>query len=105
MLRAPICSTSAYSADELDVFGGHDFGHDGQAGLVAGGGEQLAGLLPSTLEAVRTGARLERSAAERRRAGLLSPRGRSDDLLFAFDRAGAGDDARVAAADREAAGA
>ena len=57
------------------------------------------------LEAVRTGARLERAAAEGGRAGLLDARADADDLLFAFDGAGAGDDAEVAAADGEAAGA
>ena len=57
------------------------------------------------LEAVGAGARLERAAAEGRRAGLLDRAGRADDLLFAFDGAGAGDDAQVAAADGEAAGA
>ena len=33
--------------DEVDVFGGDDFGDDGEAGFVAGRGQQLAGLLLS----------------------------------------------------------
>ena len=41
----------------------------------------------------------------RRGAGRLDGLGRGQNLLFAFDRAGAGDDADRAAADRQAAGA
>ena len=92
-------------ADEVDVFDGDDFGDDGQARFVAGGGEQLQAFFLEALEAVRAGARLERAAAESGGAGRLDGAGRADDLLFAFDGAGAGDDAEVAAADREAAGA
>ncbi len=105
MLRAPICSTSAYSATSVDVFGGDDFGDDREAGFVAGRGEQFQAFFLQALEAVGAGARLERAAAEGRGAGLLDRAGRCDDLLFAFDGAGAGDDAEVPAADGEAAGA
>ena len=95
MLRAPICSTSAYSATSVDVFAGDDFGDDGEAGFVAGRGQQFEAFFFQALEAVGAGARLERAAAEGRRAGLLDRAGRGDDLLFAFDGAGAGDDAEV----------
>ncbi len=105
MLRAPICSTSAYSRHEVDVFGGDDFGDDGQAGFVAGGGQQFQAVFLQALEAVGAGARLERAAAEGGGAGLLDRAGRRDDLLFAFDGAGPGDDADRAAADGQAAGA
>ena len=91
--------------DEVDVFAGDDFGDDGQARFGAGRGEHLEAFFLQALEAVRAGARLERAAAEGRRAGLLDRAGRGDDLLFAFDGAGPGDDAEVAAADGEAAGA
>ncbi len=52
MLRAPICSTSAYSATSVDVLGGDHFGDDGQARFVAGGGQQLQALFLQALEAV-----------------------------------------------------
>ena len=104
MLRAPICSTSAYSATSRHVFGGDDFGDDGQAVSLAGRGQQLQAVFLHALEAVGAGARLERAAAQRRRAGLLDRAGRGEDLLFALDGAGPGDDADVPAADGEAAG-
>ena len=49
----------------------HDLGHHGQAGLGTGGGEDLQAVFLETLEAVRTGAGLERAAAEGRRPGGL----------------------------------
>ena len=90
--------------DELDVLGGHDLGDDGQAGLVAAAAS-ISGLFLEALEAVGAGARLEGAAAEAGGAGLLRRRRRCEDLLFALDGAGSGDDADVAAADLQAAGA
>ena len=74
--------------DEVDVFGGDDFGDDRQAGFVAGRGQQLEAFFLEPLEAVGAGARLERAAAEGGGAGLLDRAGRADDLLFALDGAG-----------------
>ena len=65
----------------------------------------LQALFLEALEAVGAGARLERAAAQGRGAGGLHGAGGGEDLLFALDRAGPGDDADRAAADREAAGA
>ena len=92
-------------ADDVDVFGRDDFGDNREAGFVAGRGEHFQAFFFEALESVGAGARFERAAAEGGRAGLLDRAGRADDLLFAFDGAGAGDDAECAAADGEAAGA
>ena len=86
MLRAPICSTSAYSATSVDVLGGDDFGDDGEARFVAGRGEQLEALFLQALEAVGAGARLERAAAERGGAGLLDGAGGARRFALRFRR-------------------
>ena len=57
--------------DQLDVARVHDLGDDGQArGLARASASSLQPLLPEPLERVRGGARLERAAAQDRRAGL-----------------------------------
>ena len=71
----------------------------GEAGLFAGGGEQFQAFFLQALEAVGAGAGLEGAAAEGGGAGGFDRAGRVEDLLFALDRAGAGDDADHAGAD------
>ena len=62
-------------------------------------------LFLEALEAVRTGARLERAAAQAGRPRLLDDVGDLEDLFPALDRARPGDDADAAAADRQVANA
>ena len=90
--------------DQFHVFGADHLGDHRQSGFVAGGGQNFQPLFFQALKAVRAGARLERPAAQRRGPGGLHGPGGRQRLLFALDRAGAGDDAELPVADREAAG-
>ena len=66
--------------------------------------KQLQPLFLHPLEAIGTGPRLERSAAQGRCAGGFHGAGGRENLLFAFDRTGSGDDADGSRADFQAAG-
>ena len=70
----------------------------------AGGGQHLEPHLLVSLEAVRAGPRLVGTAAQAGGADGLELAGQADDLLFALDRARAGDHGDAGAADLEAAG-
>ncbi len=80
----------------------HHLGDDGQSARLTGFGEQFQPFLLQSLEAVRTGPRLERPAAQTGRAGLLDDVGDLQDLLPALDGTGAGDDAEMAGAHLQA---
>ena len=62
--------------DHRQRLGVHHLGHDLEAGLLAGEGEELQPLLGQPLELVGARARLEGAAAEEARARPPSPRGR-----------------------------
>ena len=98
MLRAPTCSTSRISADQFDLLDRHHFRHDGQAGLLAGEGEQFQPLFRQSLEGIGIGSRLERSAAKSGRAGFLHGVGNFQELVLALDAARPGNHAHLLAA-------
>ena len=89
-------------AHDVQVARVHDLGDDGQAGLVAGGGQHLEALLAETLERVGRRARFEGAAAHHVAAGRLDGAGGGQHLLRRLDRTRAGDDREVAAADLRA---
>ena len=84
---------------QRDVLRGHHLGDDGQAGLLAGLGQQLQPLFLQPLEAVGAGARLERAAAQAGRAGFLDDVGDFEDLLRLSTEQGPAMTPMLAAAD------
>ncbi len=83
----------------VDVAHVHQLGDDRQPGLLLRLLQQPQPLDPEALEAVRRGARLVGAAAQHRRAVLGDHARRLQRLLAALDRARAGDQAEVVAAD------
>ena len=78
----------------------HQLGDDRQAGLLARLGEQPQPLAAEALEAVRRGAGLVGAAAQHRGAAVGSRlRAIASSCVAALDRAGAGDQGEVVAAD------
>ena len=71
---------------------------------IAGFAHQLERVEAHALEGVGRAARLERAAAEEFRAGIFDNFGAGKNLLAAFDRAGAGHDDDLLAADADAVG-
>ena len=65
----------------------HQLGHDRQPGLFARLAQDHERLLAEPLERVRRGPRLERAAAQPRRAGLVDRARRLERLLAVLDRA------------------
>ena len=89
--------------DDVDLVRLHDLGDDRQPGQLARLGEVAEPLDAQALEGVRAGARLERAAAQERRAGRRHRVGRLDGLLAALDRARPGHDRQRAVADERVA--
>ena len=85
--------------DRLDVARVHQLGDDRQPGLRLGLGEQAQALLAQALEGVRARARLVGAAAEQARAAGRDRARGGHDLVARLDRARAGDEAEVVAAD------
>ena len=89
---------------EFDLRDLHDLGDDQQAGLVGDLAQQLQAFDAHALEAVRRAARLEGSAAQELRAGGGDLLRAEQDLLARLDRARAGHDDDLFAADDDAVG-
>ena len=85
--------------DRRDVARIEELGDDRQARLLARLGEDLEALRAEALERVRRGARLERAAAEHRRAGRGDRARRLERLLARLDRARPRDEPEEAVAD------
>ncbi len=85
--------------DEVDVGFREDFGDDGEAGALAGKGEEAEAFFAEALELVRGGAGFEGAAAQEGRAAGGNRIGGAEDLVFGFDAAGAGDDGEGALAE------
>ena len=88
--------------EQLDVAHVHDLGDDGHTRGGLGLDEQVQPALAHALVGIRGGAGLVRAATQHRGAGRFAALGDSDEVV-ALDRAGAGDDLEVAAADLDAA--
>ena len=101
-LRAPIWSTSAYSATDPHLVRLEDLGDDGQPGLLPRFGEEPEPLLLEPLEGVGRGPRLEGPSAQEVGARRLDVLGHRPQLLPRLDRAGPGHHADSPAADRDA---
>ena len=92
MLRAPICSMSAYSLTQETSRGSRTSVTTGQPRLPRGLLQNLQALQPQPLERVGRRPRLEGAAAEHVGAASLTARAIRQDLLLALHAAGAGDD-------------
>ncbi len=80
----------------------HDFGNNRQSGFASGSGQHLQPQLFVALKAIGAGPGLERPAPQAGRAQFLELAGQGHDLLFALDRARAGNNRNFDAADLEA---
>src|SRR5439155_16911415 len=89
--------------DLLEVAGIEQLAHDRKTGLLARLTQDREPLGAQTLKRVGRGPRLVRTAAQHRRAGLRYRVRRLERLLERLDRARAGDEAEVGAADAPAA--
>ena len=89
--------------NNIECFEIHHFGDHGQAGFVSHLGQDLQPLHTQPLEGIGRSARLESTAAEHLRAGVLDFRGNGQCLRFAFDGTGPGDQCLVAITDGEVA--
>ena len=83
----------------VNVVGGHQLGHDGQPGLLAGMAEHVQPLVCQSLEGVRGRARLERTTAQHRRARVLHRLRNGGNLLVALHGAGTRHNREFLAAD------
>ncbi len=104
MFRAPIWRTSAYLATIGTCSGAMTSVTIARPVASRAVGEHLQAVFLVALEAVGAGPRLERAAAEAGGAQALQGLGDRDDLRLALDRARAGDDGDLDAADLQAAG-
>ena len=102
MLRAPIWITSAYSTTSSTWRGSISSVTIGSPVSSRASAQDLEPLDAEPLEGVRRGARLERAAAEHRRAGGGDRARRLERLLAVLDRARPGDQAEAAVADAAA---
>ena len=100
MLRAPIWMASAYFSTRSTLSDVDGLGDHGQAGGLAGLGEDAQALLAQALERVGAGARLERAAAQEVGARRLDRPRDGQRLLHGLDRAGSGHQHQLGAADR-----
>lgn len=92
--------------EDIGVFGdyfrvvfGEQFSDHGQAGFATGAGEEFEAFFAEALEFVGGGAGFEGAAAEDGGAGFLDCLGGAQELVGAFDRARAGHDMELGAAD------
>ena len=99
MFRVPTWRMSAYSATMSTWRGLHHLGDHRHAGPLARLGEVAQALDAQALEAVRAGARLERAAADDRRAVGGDVVDRLHQLVAALDRARPGHDRQRPVAD------
>ena len=88
--------------EERQVLYRHQLGDDRKSRLLPCFDQEVESLLAETLEGVRGGARLERTATEQGRASGLHGLRDADHLLFALDAARPRDDLEVPAADLHA---
>ncbi len=92
MFRAPICTTSAYSAMASACMPFSSSVTIGQAGLLARFGEDLQAVDAEAVEGERRRARFERTAAQHRGAGGLDGTRDAQRLLAGLDGARPGDE-------------
>ena len=86
--------------DEIDLARVHHLGDDGQSSRRAHLREHTQRFFAKSLKSVRRRARLERAAAQERRAGVAHGGRRHVEHLAALDRTGAGDHGDRRAAER-----
>ena len=91
------------AGDEVDIVFAEDLGDDAEAGFGPGGGQHAQSFGPEALEFVGGGARFVGPAAQDGCPRRFDRAGRDHELFFAFDRAGAGHENKVSAADLHAA--
>ena len=89
---------------EVGVVLGEQFGDDGQAGFAAGFGEEFEAFFAETLEFVGGCPGFEGATPEDGGSGGVDGDGGAEQLVFAFDGAGAGHDLEFTAADDDPTG-